>query len=236
MLESSTRCGKALRLMGAVLWMALAGQAPMATAASFPCTQAHSRVEKLVCSSPDLSELDEVLARYYAGARVALQHAQACLADDQRAWLRTVRDACPDAACLRASYLNRLAVLHGVQPGVSALRALELPAVAPLVWIVAPASDQVAAPRSRPTRAWVARGRILDDIAAGDGFVLQRGDGGKIVIMSAMLYESPTVEALTALTKLPGAIFEIRGRVDLTDQRADAFAAGQCAFVYRTTP
>ena len=157
MLEISNRCFNALQLMLAMLWVALAAHAPAVTAASFPCAQAHSRAEKLVCGSPALSELDDTLARQYAGARVALQHAQACLAADQRAWLRTVRDVCPDAACLQAAYLNRLAVLQGVQPGVSMLRNLELPAVPPLVWIVAPASDQVAAPRNRPSRAWVAR-------------------------------------------------------------------------------
>jgi uncharacterized protein len=240
MLEISNRCFNALQLMLAMWWIALAAHAPVATAASFPCAQAHSRVEKLVCSSPALSELDDTLARYYAGARVALQHAQACLAADQRAWLRTVRDACPDAACLQAAYLKRLAVLHGVQPGVSMLRNVELPVVPPLVWIVAPASDQVAAPRSLPSRAWVAQGRILDDIAAGDGFVLQQGNGRKIVIMSAMLYESPSVEALTSLARLPGASFEIRGQIDLADKKAEkgpeAFAAGRCTFVYRIAP
>jgi len=240
MLEISNRCFNALQPMLAMLWVALAAHAPAATAASFPCAQAHSRVEKLVCGSPALSELDDTLARQYAGARVALQHAQACLAADQRAWLPTVRDVCPDAACLQAAYLNRLAVLQGVQPGVSMLRNLELPAVPPLVWIVAPASDQVAAPRNRPSRAWVAQGRILDDIAAGDGFVLLQGNGRKIVIMSAMLFESPSVEALASLARLPGASFEVRGRVDLADKKAekgpDAFAAGECTFVYRITP
>lgn len=234
--EASTCFLGQLRRMSACLGAVLVGHASVAAAASFPCAQAQSRVEKLVCSAPALSDLDEALSRYYAGANVALRHAQPCLAADQRAWLRTVRDACPDEACLKAAYLNRLAVLHGVQPGVSAQRSLELPAVPPLAWIVAPASDQVAAPRNRPTRAWVAQGRIVDDIAAGDGFVLQQRDGRKIVIMSAMLYESPTVEALTSLTRLPDAKFEIRGRVDLADKRADAFAAGQCAYVYRLSP
>lgn len=236
MLESIIRCFNAHRLMAAVLCMVSAAPAPVVAAASFPCVQAQSRVEKLVCSSPELSTLDEALGRYYAGARIALQHAQPCLAADQRAWLRTVREACTDAACLKAAYLSRLAVLHGVQPGVSALRKLELPAQPPLVWIVAPASDEVAAPRNQATRAWVAQGSIVDDLAAGDGFVLQQRDGRKIVIMSAMLHESPTAEALISLAKMPGASFEIRGRVYLADKTADAFAAGQCTFVYRISP
>jgi len=238
MLESSIRFLNSLRRMPVALGLVLtlSTQAPVATAASFPCAQAQSRVEKLICSSPALSALDDALGRYYAGARVALQHAQTCLAADQRAWLRTVRDACTGAACLNTAYLNRLAVLHGVQPGVTALRQLELPAKSPLVWIVAPASDEVAAPRNQATRAWVAQGSIVDDLAAGDGFVLQQRDGRKIVIMSAMLHESPTAEALVSLARMPGASFEIRGRVYLADKQADAFAAGHCAFVYRISP
>ena len=38
------------------------------------------------------------------------------------------------------------------------------------------------------------------------------------------------------LSRMPGASFEIRGRVYLADKQADAFAAGQCAFVYRISP
>lgn len=220
-------------LAGAAL--ALAGL-PLAQAASFACEKAATRVEKLICQSPEVSDLDEYLGRYHAAARSGFQHAQACLLGDQRAWLRTVRDACTDAACLKRVYLDRLAVLHAVQPGATSLRTLELPRVPPLVWIVAPAADQVAAPRNRPTRALVGQGRILDEVATGDGFVLQVGGGRKIVIQSSMLLEPATADALAALARQPGAEFEVRGQVDLQDKAGSAFAASQCAFVYRTAP
>lgn len=220
-------------LAGVVL--VLAGM-PLARAASFACDRAATRVEKLICQSPEVSDLDDYLGRYHAAARSEFQHAQACLLGDQRAWLRTVRDACSDAACLKRVYLDRLAVLQAVQPGATSLRVLELPRVPPLVWIVAPAADQEAAPRNRPTRARVERGRILDEVTVGDGFVLQVSGGRKIVIQSSMLLEPATAQGLAALARQPGAEFEVRGQVDVQDKAAAAFAAGQCAFVYRTAP
>lgn len=124
---------------------------------------------------------------------------------------------------MKQVYLERLAVLHAVQPGVARLRAVELPRVSPLVWIVAPASDQVAAPRNLPTQALVARGRILDEVANGDGHVLESSGGRKIVIQTSMLLEEPSSAALAELARLQGAGFEIRGRVDAQDTQRAAF-------------
>lgn len=217
--------------------MALAaGLLPLAQAASFPCDKARSAVERRVCASAELSDLDEYLGRYHEGARHGFGHAQRCYTDDQRLWLRTVRDACRDDACLKQAYLERLAVLHAIQPGATRLRVLELPRVPPLVWIVAPAADQVAAPRNQATRPFVARGRIVDDVVNGDGHVLQIDAKGRIVIQSLMLLEQPTADALAALARLPGAVFEVRGRIDAQATAAKAFAAGHCAYVYRVSP
>jgi len=134
----------------ALVWIlgAICGQA---SAASFSCSKAQSKIEKTICAAKELLGLDEHLARYYEAARSALRDAQSCLVSDQRAWLRTTRDACPDAACLKQAYLGRLAVLDALQPGVSAVMHLELPRRSPLVWMLAPAKDEVAAGAQEPT-------------------------------------------------------------------------------------
>jgi uncharacterized protein len=92
--------------------VAIAGPAP---AASFDCTKAATPVEKQVCADPELGALDERLAAAFK----ALGDEQtgnergrrAPRSDDQRRWLREVRDRCADAACLRKAYADRIAVL-----------------------------------------------------------------------------------------------------------------------------
>ena len=222
-----------------MLVLALGLATPTTRAASFACDKATRPVEKAVCGSAEVSELDDYLGRYYSAARQALAHADRCVVSDQRAWLRGVRDACADVACLRREYLARLAVLHALQPGASRLRQVALPAVPPLVWVVAPAADEVAAPRNRPVAPVVARGRLLNEVATGDGFVLQGADGTRQVLLSLMLLEQPSVDALAGLARLDGAQFEARGQRDRPQGRGDApqaFAAGHCTYLYRLTP
>lgn len=80
-----------------------------AAAASFDCTRATGRVERLVCADAGLSALDDELADAHAmqpqGGKAAAR-----LRATQRAWLRT-RDACADAACVRGSIERRIAEL-----------------------------------------------------------------------------------------------------------------------------
>jgi uncharacterized protein len=223
------RCALALAALLSVL-------APSTLAASFPCEKASTRTEMAICGSSEVSELDEYLGRYHAAARSALGHAESCLVSDQRSWLRTVRDACKDTACLKRVYLERLAVLHAVQPGATSLRNTELPKVPPLVWIVPPAEDQVAAPRGRPGPPFVARGKIVNEIAQGDGIVLQSAAGAKHLIIPLMVLEERDTDALDGLARVPGARYEVRGRAAVSEGYATAFSPGHCAFVYRTAP
>jgi uncharacterized protein len=208
----------------------------LSNAASFPCEKARSAIEKSICGSTEVSELDEYMGRYFAGAKMHLRHAESCLVNDQKTWLRKVRDQCRDAECLKRVYLDRLAILHAVQPGATSLRHMTLPKLPPLVWIVPPASDEVAAPRSQPTNPLSARGKIVDDVATGDGYVLQSDAGEKYLIVPSMLLEGPTADALATLARLPNATYVIHGRTDSKGTNATAFVSGQCAFVYRTTP
>lgn len=211
----------------ALWWPGVAG------AASFPCEAARSAVEKLVCSRADTSDLDEHLGRYFAGAKLALKHADACLVNDQRQWLRNTRDACRDADCLKRVYLDRLATLDAVQPGMSRLKTMALPEVAALVWVVPPAADEVAAPRGRPSSPLLARGRIVDEVASGDGLVLHAADGARHVIVPLMFLSPPTTDALAGFAREPGARFELRGRVDDAQRGGRDFSTGHCTFVHR---
>lgn len=205
-----------------------------AHAASFSCDLARTPVEKAICRNPELSTLDEHLGRYYAAARSALKSADKCLATEQGNWLRAQRDSCgDDAGCLRQAYLRRLAELDPLQPGMTAIRNIELPRVKALVWIVPPAADSVAAPLSKQAKPLVARGAILNEISGGDGYVLRAADGKRILIVPLIFLESPTAEALESLTRLAGAEYEVRGYSEVSADGSIHFAPSRCVFVYR---
>ena len=102
-----------MKLRSSALLLALL--ASPALAASFDCAKAGTPVEELICADPKLGALDERLAAAFE----ALGDEQtgndrgrrAPRSDDQRRWLREVRDRCGDAACLRKAYADRIAVL-----------------------------------------------------------------------------------------------------------------------------
>ncbi|TKC89742.1 DUF1311 domain-containing protein [Trinickia terrae] len=67
--------------------------------ASFDCAKASSPIEHLICSTPQTADADLRLASAYSAAR-AKSSDPAALKADQRGWMKSGRDACPDAACL----------------------------------------------------------------------------------------------------------------------------------------
>ena len=177
------------------------------------------------------------MGRYYEAARSALKSAAACLAADQREWIRARRDACADASCLRQVYSRRLAELDPLQPGVTRIRNLELPAETALVWIVPPAADGVAAPVDRKAHPLVARGAILNEVATGDGFILRSPDGRRLLMVPLMFLESPTLERLEALARAEsGASYEVRGYAERSADGAQHFAPSRCLYIYRASP
>jgi uncharacterized protein len=200
-----------------------------AQAASFPCDKARTAVEKAICADADVSALDEHLGQYYAAARSVLKAAASCLASDQRNWLRSRRDACTDAACLRQAYLQRLAELDPMQPGATRIRYLELPRVKALAWIVPPAE---ATPINE-AKLLVAQGVILNEISGGDGYVLRANDGKRLLIVPLMFLESPAAEILDSLAK-EGGEYELRGHAEFSSDGSAHFAPNRCIFVYRT--
>jgi len=204
-------------------------------AQSFDCAKAQTRIEKMVCGDRSVADLDEYLGRYYSAARAGNTRASSCLQSDQAQWLKTKRDACQDATCLKSAYLERLAELDPLQPGVTALKNVTLPAVPSLVWIIPPAADTVAAPPNPKATSFEATGAIVNDIASNpnsDGISLRTADGKVIPLMLLMFLESPTQEQLTALAKEPGARFRARGYLAGDKQKA-FFEPSRCVFLHR---
>ncbi|MGH1507242.1 lysozyme inhibitor LprI family protein [Ralstonia solanacearum] len=67
--------------------------------ASFDCAKASSPIEHLICSTPQTADADLRLASVYSATR-AKSSDPAALKADQRNWMKSERDVCPDAACL----------------------------------------------------------------------------------------------------------------------------------------
>lgn len=78
-------------------------------AASFDCDKARSSLEKQICSNNELSDLDAQVGEVYGAAKQnASTHEAERLTQEQRQWLRNVRNRCEDAACLLKTYKSRL--------------------------------------------------------------------------------------------------------------------------------
>lgn len=94
--------------------IAVIGFSFMATAfaASYDCSKAGTLIEKAICSSPELSTLDEQLASAYRTAG-AITTDQSQLKHEQRTWITKVRDKCEDISCLVLAYQNRINDLTG---------------------------------------------------------------------------------------------------------------------------
>lgn len=213
-------------------WAPFVLAAPIvAGAAGFDCTRARSGVERAICADAEVSQLDEYMGRYYAAARAGLPPgAASCLRADQGAWLAR-RDRCTEAACLKDAYLDRLAELDALQPGATALKAVTLPTRPALAWIVPPAADAVAAPPNPKARPREASGTILDEVAAGDGYVLLSADGERRLLAMLMFLEPPTSERLAALAREKAAV-TVRGHV-AAERGREVFEPSRCVFVHR---
>lgn len=106
--RDSRKRGRVLPLVAVLVGGLLGLSAPRSVqAASFDCAKAATAVEKTICGDAELSKLDEDLAGAYTDAldRAAEPDAVKTV---QRTWLRNTRDACADAACLKAAYQARI--------------------------------------------------------------------------------------------------------------------------------
>ena len=210
----------------------LSGLSSAASAQSFDCRKAQTRVEKMICADAGLSELDEHLGRYYAAGRTQLESAGSCLQADQAQWLKSTRDVCQIGACLRTAYLNRLGELDALQPGVTAIRNMSLPRVPSLAWVIAPASDKVAAPPVANARPLEATGTIVDAVANGDGFVLRTNNGTNVPLLLLMFMEGTTQQQLAGLARETRITFRARG-YGASDGKRTYFEPSRCTFIHR---
>jgi len=89
-------------------------------AAGFDCGKAATAVEKLVCKSARLSELDSKLNRAYRMSTFyASQQVSTAVQAEQKNWLVAVREKCKDEACLANAYSSRLAKLISVKTSMA---------------------------------------------------------------------------------------------------------------------
>ncbi len=84
-----------------------------ANAASFDCAKASTWVEQTICSQPELSRLDEVMAEEYkAKLATATEYEDSnafkiATRNDQRNWLKFRRNTCNSEQCLIREYKER---------------------------------------------------------------------------------------------------------------------------------
>lgn len=109
----------------AIATMAVAPNTKPANAASFDCATATRPVEKLICSDPKLSTLDEQMAQAYADKIESLSsEGRQILKQGQRSWLQMMNAACkvpdesrsvdvtPELACVLEKYQHRIETLR----------------------------------------------------------------------------------------------------------------------------
>lgn len=93
-------------------------------ATSFDCAKASTNIEKMICASPPVSNMDEQLAVAYKAALEKVADKDG-LKQQQRTWLKETRNACKDSTCLFEVYQKRLIELRklsasvGVSPQIS---------------------------------------------------------------------------------------------------------------------
>ena len=200
-------------------------------AASFPCEKASNATEKAICADPELAQLDEYLARYYRAARQALPGAPDCLAADQRRWLTSVRNACKDGMCLKNTYLDRLAELDALQPGVTRLKHVTLPAKPALSWIVPAELENASKPRGTPKPLEV-KGTLLND-AQGDGYLIRDASGRSYIVAMRLFVDPVTEDRLMILAKDRNATYIARGSAATDEKRRVHFEPARSTFIYR---
>lgn len=118
MINKTINCMKCFLPLFGLLVLALPVQA-----ASFDCAKAASKVEKLICGDIDLSKLDEDLSKTYQQTLERSDDKQKST-DEQRQWLKHVRNACQDSGCIKHAYEARVSQLNAV-PSEATKRATE---------------------------------------------------------------------------------------------------------------
>lgn len=80
------------------------------SAASFDCAKATTKIEHMICTTPELSKLDNGLSKLYRNAR-NIEFDASDVVRAQRAWMKS-RDSCEHAVCLSRLYKERIDALR----------------------------------------------------------------------------------------------------------------------------
>lgn len=103
-------CAKGSEMKRRIVWIVFNLLTPvLAHAASFDCEKASTKIEKLICENAELSRLDEEMNAAYKAALKDSKHAGA-IKQLQKEWVKE-RNACSDAACVKADYTFQIAAL-----------------------------------------------------------------------------------------------------------------------------
>lgn len=101
-----------------------------ACAASFDCTKASTKVEKMICGDPELSELDEILGREYKKASASSTNLD-LLKQQQKEWIKS-REQCDTRLCVKGQYAARLSYFFKLNSPVKEI-VTDKPVQAPAV-------------------------------------------------------------------------------------------------------
>ncbi|MNX37405.1 hypothetical protein D3C86_677110 [compost metagenome] len=138
---------------------------PVVSGASFPCDQAGTQTEKMICFDPQVSALDKSMSDTYWQLYKSAADKQA-LRQSQRDWLRYVRNACASLDCLRDAYQARIRDLASGQPTSLALQG-SLADIYSRLESVSKGVTYGAAPSAyEPLTAWLQSRRLLEDTLA----------------------------------------------------------------------
>ncbi len=225
------RFTKCKLLASAAVLTAGAAIAASAHAASFDCARAKSKIEKAICADQELSNLDEYLGRYYAGALESAKDAGSCVKADQKAWVKGARDVCgAKANCLTKAYLNRLATLSGLQPGMNLVETVDLPHTTTLIAVIPPEADFLPSKVKKPFEL---TGELIWE--QGDqtnmGYAVRPANGkARAFVLDMSIGNSPAHELVKYfIDRTPKPQYRVRG---VKDDQNGGFAAGECRFVY----
>jgi uncharacterized protein YecT (DUF1311 family) len=78
--------------------------------ASFNCLNASTNIEKMICGSEELSELDAQLSVVYKNT-LSIATEKESLKIYQNNWRKNTRDTCASESCVKSAYKNRIAEL-----------------------------------------------------------------------------------------------------------------------------
>lgn len=119
---------------------------PYLHSASFDCAKAKTKIDKLVCGDPKLSDLDDKLTALYNKVL-----AQSPVPEDtkqqQREWVKDPRNLCKNADCLERAYTNRISDLQEQLEKLPFKPVLDKPLI---VLPSSPAEDRDAAAKIGP--------------------------------------------------------------------------------------